>query len=335
MVKRICIYASIIISVILINSTLSAQENNVKKIHFRGGDVVQGYVIEMNAHIIRIMTESGKIVIHPAHDVIFLESIYDKNVTNKSKDPEQKDRVLGLWKKHSWEVRPELSHIEYEEPEVMQEKGFMYGIGGSYTYHDNIMMKAEGRYSYGKVDYIDHVNSGTIDNINDYIIECRGLIGRDYSFSYVFIVTPYAGFGYRYLNDDGSSMISTTGRHGYERESSYFYSPIGIEANFLLINDWTFGINVEFDIFWKGKQKSHLGEIAGHEDIENDQDDGYGVRGSIKLQKSRGNLDFIIEPFFRYWNIKESEATQDSTGTWWVEPKNNSTEIGIMFIVRF
>jgi len=333
MVKRICVFISVIITVILINSSLSAQENKVKQIHFKGGNIVQGHIIEMNTNIIKIMTESGKVVIRPVDDVVFIESLSGKNVKKNDTDIEQQDRVLGLWQKHSVELRPEISFIEYEEPDVMQEKGFMYGIGGSYAYHhDNIMLKMEGRYSYGQVDY---KNSGTIDNVDDHIIECRGLMGYDFSVAYIIIITPYAGFGYRYLNDDASGRMSSTGAYGYERESNYFYSPIGIETNFLLINDWSFGINFEFDIFWKGKQKSRLGGIAGYEDIENDQDDGYGVRGSAKLQKSSGTVDFIIEPFFRYWNIEESETTQDSMGRWWVEPKNNSTEVGILFTVRF
>lgn len=333
MVKRICVYMSIIITVIFINTSLAAKENKVKQIHFKGGTVVEGHVIEMNTNIIKILTESGKIVIRPADDVVFLENLPGKNVKANVTDIEQQDRVLGLWHKHSWELRPEISFIEYEEPDVMQEKGFMYGIGGSYAYHhDNIMLKMEGRYSYGQVDY---KNSGTIDNIDDYIIELRGLMGYDFSIAYIIIITPYAGFGYRYLNDNASGMMSSTGSYGYERESNYIYSPVGVETNFLLINDWSFGINFEFDIFWQGKQKSHLGEVAGYDDIENDQDNGYGVRGSIKLQKSNGTVDYIIEPFFRYWNIEESEATRDSAGRWWVEPKNNSTEVGIMFIVRF
>lgn len=333
MVKRICIYTSVLITILLISPSLEAKENKVKQIHFKGGTVVQGHVIEMNTSIIKIMTVSGKFIIRPADDVISLESISGENIKMIVTDIEQQDRVLGLWKKHSWELRPEISFIEYEEPDVMQEKGFMYGIGGSYAYHDNnIMLKMEGRYSYGQVDY---KNSGTIDNIDDYIFECRGLMGYDFSIAYIIIITPYAGLGYRYLNDDASGMISSTGAYGYERESNYFYSPIGVETNFLLINNWTFGINLEFDIFWQGKQKSHLGEVAGYDDIENDQDDGYGVRGSIKLQKSSGKVDYIIEPFFRYWNIEESEATRDSAGRWWVEPKNNSTEVGIIFTVRF
>jgi len=234
-------------------------------------------------------------------------------------------------KAKGWEVGAEMSHITYKEPGVMQEKGIMYGIDGSYVYHNNFMLKAEGRFSYGQVDY---KNSGTMDNIDDYILEFRGLGGYDFPVK-SFIFTPYIGFGYRYLNDDMGGRYSSTGAFGYERESNYFYSPIGIEVITPLKNEWFVGGTVEYDYFWEGKQKSYLGWKPGYYDIENDQDEGYGYRGSIKLEKKTVKIDFIIEPFVRYWNIKNSKITTDPGGTSWIEPKNNSTEIGCKFGTKF
>ncbi|PIV41068.1 MAG: hypothetical protein COS27_10960 [Nitrospirae bacterium CG02_land_8_20_14_3_00_41_53] len=70
------------------------------------------------------------------------------------------------------------------------------------------MLKAEGRLSYGWVDYS---NSGTMDDIDDYIWELRGLGGYDFSVLKASILTPYIGIGYRYLNDDMSGRVSSTG----------------------------------------------------------------------------------------------------------------------------
>jgi len=235
-------------------------------------------------------------------------------------------------KVHTWELGAEVSHITYKEPGVMEEKGMMSGIVGSYTYRSKFMLKADGRFSYGQVDY---KNSGTLDNIDDYILEFRGVGGYDFPILKASILTPYVGIGYRYLNDDMSGMTTSTGAHGYERESNYFYSPIGVTIITPLRNGWSVGAMLEYDIFWKGIQKSHLGEIPGYYDIENDQNDGYGLRCSIKFQKKAERVDFAIEPFIRYWNIKDSETTTDPGGTPWIEPKNNSTEIGIMLAVMF
>jgi len=238
--------------------------------------------------------------------------------------------------KHSGDLGTEISYIKYKEPGVMEEKGMMYGIVGSYTYRPKFMLKADGRFSYGQVDY---KNSGTLDNIDDYILEVRGVGGYDFSVFTASTLTPYIGIGYRYLNDDMTGTTST-GARGYERESNYLYSPIGVEVITPLKNDWSIGATLEYDYFWKGIQKSHLSDaIAGLSDIENDQNDGYGVRGSVKFQKKGEKLDFVIEPFIRYWNIKKSEETVITyTGTiigYGYEPKNNSTEIGIKFAAKF
>ena len=49
-----------------------------------------------------------------------------------------------LLKKHTFELAPEISYRIYKEPGVMKEKGMMYGLVGSYTYHNKLMLKAEG-----------------------------------------------------------------------------------------------------------------------------------------------------------------------------------------------
>src|SRR3989338_11513413 len=232
--------------------------------------------------------------------------------------------------KHSVDLGTEISYIKYKEPGVMEEKGMMYGIVSSYTYHNKLMLKANGRFSYGQVDY---KNSGTLNNIDDYTLEFRGLGGYDFSVFTASTLTPYIGIGYRYLNDDMTGTAST-GARGYERESNYLYSPIGVEiitphGSILLKNDWSIGATAEYDIFWWGLQKSHLSDTGlALNDIENDQDKGYGIRGSIKFQKKGEKLAFVIEPFIRYWNIKKSKETAVTySGTiigYGYEPKNNS-----------
>jgi hypothetical protein len=237
-----------------------------------------------------------------------------------------------LLKKHTFEVGPEISYRTYREPDVMKEKGMMYGLMGSYTYHSKIMLKAEGRFSLGSVDYS---NSGKIDDIEDFLLEIRGLGGYDFFLPDLGFITPFMGIGYRYLDDDSSGERSTTGYWGYDRESNYIYSPIGVSFITGLWNGWSFGATGEFDYFWWGKQKSHLSDVPGYYDISNRQKKGYGLRGSIIIQERFRNIDFRAEPFIRYWNIKNSEITVDPLGRSWIEPKNNSTEIGIMLGVRF
>ena len=240
--------------------------------------------------------------------------------------------------RHTWEIGPEISSIEYKEPNVMSQKGIMYGIDAAYTYHNGIMIKLAGRYSFGQVDY---QNSGTLNNIDDKIFEIRTLGGYDFKISSSFTMTPFIGLGYRYLKDDMAGKISSTGAKGYLRESNYYYSPIGIEAVNAFNNGWSASVILEYDYFWKGMQKSYMsGVLAGLNDPENDQKGGYGLRGSIIIKKQTERVFYAIEPFIRYWNIDKSEIQNLTyygtyTGRTVTEPKNESTEIGVKFMIGF
>lgn len=233
------------------------------------------------------------------------------------------------------EIGFETSHITYKEPGVMEEKGFMYGVIGALTYRNyNYMLSIEARGSMGQVDY-SSTSSGTLDNIDDNMWEVRGIGGYDFLISDTFAVTPYFGLGYRKLNDNMGGMRSTTGAAGYDREISYVYSPIGIDITKVFENSWGIKLRAEYDYFLDGTVKSHLGSIPGYYDIKNDQDKGYGARGSMMFKKIGETVNFIIEPFFRYWKIRDSKQTKDPGGSIWREPKNNSKEFGINLTIEY
>ena len=249
-----------------------------------------------------------------------------------------------LVKRHTWELGPEVSYIDYEEPGVMKEEGVMVGVAGSYVYRGwvepdvgNAMLKAEGGISFGQVGY---TGTGSIDNIGNYRLEFRGVGGYDFWLGESVTLTPYIGFGYRYLNDDSSGKISTTGAVGYERESNYLYSPVGLAILIDLEGSWSVGLTGEYDIFWKGIQLSHLSDaLPSLSDLENDQNSGYGVRGAVRIAKRGEKVDLVFEPFVRYWDIEQSELSLITfSGTivdFGFEPANNSTEYGMKITVQF
>jgi len=261
-------------------------------------------------------------------------------VTQVSFAQPAKDSKQEVILKSGAEIGFEVSHIKYEEPDFMEEEGIMYGLSGSYAVHQNkSMLKLDGRLTWGQVDYTSP-ESGDLNDINDYIFETRFSLGYDYSFSTTTIMTPYIGIGYRYLNDDTSGMVSSTGTMGYERESNYLYSPIGIDITSRIQNGWIIGATAEYDLFWYGLQRTHLEDIAvGLNALDNDQHEGWGVRGSVKIEKKSGNIDFVIEPFIRYWDIKKSDESVITYYNFIIgegyEPANNSTEWGIKLALKF
>ena len=247
------------------------------------------------------------------------------------------DRLL---RRSVYNIGPELYFFKYEEPGVMEEEGMFYGVAFGYTYRDWVpdspeqslsdnktMVRAEGRFAFGQVDYdgaVQDLETGeisplTIENIDDFALEGRLLLGADW-LDINTLRTLYAGIGYRYLNDDPSFHPA-----GYERESNYYYVPIGYEIDTNLRAGWSWVGRIEFDYLLWGLQRSHIYPV-----LKNRQNSGHGYRASIKLQKKGKNVMFVIEPFFRYWDIDKSDVEFG-----WLEPANETTEYGIQLSWMF
>jgi hypothetical protein len=244
-------------------------------------------------------------------------------------------------RKHTFEVGTETSYIKYKEPGVCEDYGWFVGPTFAYTYRGwlpftrtektDSVLRFEGRVLWGEVDY---KGTGRLEDIDDYILEFRGLLGYEIASSEKFTYMPYIGFGYRHLNDNFDKYLG-----GYDREANYFYSPIGIAGTLDINAGWYLTGNAEFDYLWWGKQRSTLTDVPGYlEDVENRQREGYGFRGSLMLKKEFGKLDFAFGPYLNFWHIADSESEYVST-IWgdrlMYEPRNKSTEVGARALIGF
>ena len=102
---------------------------------------------------------------------------------------------------------------------------------------------------------------------------------------------------------------------------------------------WKVAANLEWDIFLYGEQTSCLSDVnSGYPDLENDQDRGYGIRGSTRIVKEGEGVNLFFEPFFRYWRIHDSEVTTAVGNVYaysGLEPDNNTTEYGFKFGLQY
>ncbi|VEN74184.1 conserved exported hypothetical protein [Candidatus Desulfarcum epimagneticum] len=274
----------------------------------------------------------------------FLGTMYISSIVFAGESESETD----FFKTHTWEAGIELASYEYGEstekhPDFVNHDGLMKGFMAAYAYRDptDIVLKAEFAASFGDVDY-QSAGTGSDEGIDQYMHELRGVLGYDFDLHDSLSITPYTGFGYRYLVNDSSGMRSTSGHLGYKRESHYYYSPLGVEAVKRMENGWELAVSAEYDFLWKGKQISHVGffypNLGGA--AENKQDSGYGLRASVKIIR-RTNLTFVLEPFIRFWSVDISEpvVVPDTPGPGWVttiyEPENETTEIGVRLYIRF
>ena len=244
----------------------------------------------------------------------------------------------------SWKIAFEYDSVDYEEggwfslftddPSI---DGSLYGVDLAWTGHqpDGLMLQLGTGFVGGGLEYDGGTHSGTPvkEDTDDFIWRLRGLIGYDFEWAN-FALTPYTGIGYRYWNND------VGGPGGYEREIQYLYTPIGVETVAPIGDKWKWGLRGEYDLFWAGTVKSHLSDVLdGLNDLTNDQDDGYGVRGAVYFERRFENVSLGLELFIRYWNIDRSDR---DTLTFHgipvgegVEPKNDTVVSGFQVALVF
>ena len=69
-----------------------------------------------------------------------------------------------------------------------------------------------------------------------------------------------------------------------------------------------------------------------------EREEGYGLRGSVKLEKRFSKFGIFVEPFIRYWHIQNSEEAYAQMGPYVItiiEPKNETREYGLKIGLTF
>ena len=231
-----------------------------------------------------------------------------------------------------WEVGGQVSKYHYEEPGLMNLKGNQVGAVGAYTFTspNRVYSRIDLRAAYGKLKY-ESQGTGTLDDVPDWIVEARAVIGRDYLRGESIALSPYIGLGYRYLYNDLRGY-SSTGAVGYQRYSHYVYIPVGLTARFRTGERWVVAPTVEYDVFLGGRQYSQLSDTGiGFSDASNRQHDGYGYRASLMLESGR----WAFGPWLNYWKIKDSDTVPIGGGFVGMEPENWTREYGVELRYRF
>ncbi len=223
----------------------------------------------------------------------------------------------------------QFSNYHYQEPSLaMKNDGLKYGAAarGTLVLGWGFFLQADGRFAYGPVDY---EGSGTAKDKDDYFWDGRVMGGKDFILDRSVSVTPFGGIGYRFLFDDLRGTTST-GRVGYRRESQYLYAPMGLNPRLRLDSESRLSLSAEYDYLIAGTQTSYLTDVnAGYGDIVNQQNGGYGARGSLMYETSSWGLG----PFFNYWNINQSTTNCGITRCGF-EPHNQTMEYGLQLRYR-
>ncbi len=230
---------------------------------------------------------------------------------------EEKQR-FGLATQYGFQVGVAASNYRYSEPGFADTSGYKIGLEPSFSLplSDNGWFgRVDGRYANGKVNYAS--SSGSFGDITEWTYEIRATFGKDFIIGNSGI-SPYFGGGYRRLFNDINGVSG-----GYVRESNYYYLPLGVTHHIMLGSSARLATNLEFDYLTSGQQESKLGSL-GLTNITNEQNHGYGARGSIMAETPHWSAG----PWFSYWDIRPSGLAPLGSGLAGFEPSNHSYELG-------
>ena len=230
----------------------------------------------------------------------------------------------------------------------MHESGTFYGISGSVGYCGKKLFgpldfaRVEGTVARGDVGYTS-TSSGTIPVVHDSMVEARLLTGGSFKAANKVDLTPFTGFGYRKLNDNGSGLTSSSSSVFYDRESNYYYSPIGIEVSGAVSESWKIAGTLEYDLLWWGMQYSNITDANNayytySDNLKNRQHSGYGIRASVKAIRKVQSMSLAFEPFVRYWSIDRSDPMtiqKNGVDVAYGEPQNTTTQYGLAISMIF
>jgi hypothetical protein len=234
---------------------------------------------------------------------------------------------------HNFGIAAEVSSYEYKEPGLMKYTGTMYGVTADYLNSGGvgrikqttpIQLRARLNYMQGKLKYDGaYMSGGSLKYSGEkhYFVDTIFAGGLEAKLGENSSVSPYLGFGYRYLQDKGDAHPAS-----YKREQVYYYLPMGADWKITPATTWMISFNTEFDILLRGENTTHLGG-----EMEFRQKSGYGLRASAKVEKNLQSVGIFAEPFFRYWNISESDTNQYG----FYEPKNRTQEFGLRIGASF
>jgi len=235
-----------------------------------------------------------------------------------------------------------LSSYSYQEPSVSVG---MTAINYGLEYQKTSLLSG-GQFLLSGIDYAAgtdrYSGSGTL-NVPKYYYNAKLAIGTDWVYGSQ-IVSSYIGFGYRFLNQTGGGMTTSTGAVMYDRQSTYLYIPVGLKQRSLTVDGGMLESSFELDYLLSGNQFSGLSVInnfgyTGSNDITTRQTSGYGLNASFMYKRPDG---WSLGPYWKYWNISNSDLatwTYKSGSTSYTksmyEPANTTEEFGFKALYQF
>ncbi len=214
---------------------------------------------------------------------------------------------------------------------IFHAKSFMFGYEMEHIFGNPLY---DGKMYGYENDSLQKSDNNRTTNY-DRITELRVLSGVDF-FNKSRLLTPYIGFAFFRWRDEYS------GDESYQKNSIYYYVPIGMEISFQLDNKWLCKVRVEYDLIVGGNAKTFLGDAyPDANDPENKIKFGeaFGLKLTSDFKaKISDDFAFVFQPYVSYWKVNETDSTTAKFGDQrfdFIESENEITQFGLRIGLEF
>jgi|GEM_PF-4742801 len=253
-------------------------------------------------------------------------------------------------------------YFNYREPYLdISISGLVSGLQGSYKKtFSACSFKIQSEFVNGNLTYDGYLNDHQISDgstcitfsdpsplrfsSNLWYSDSVLLVGKSF-IKRTYSVTPYAGLGFRYLNNPKNQDI----RSDYSREITYLYLPMVVEFQKSISKKSFWGITGEVDILIAGSVEARLSDVSEkYNDLKFHQSLGGSVKlAGIYMHEISGYV-ISVKPFLDMWVVDDSDTdvlkyngsrviTKYSDGNYrdYCEPANITLTAGLQFNIRF
>ena len=253
-------------------------------------------------------------------------------------------------------------YFHYSEPDVgISYSGLVSGLQGDFRKSfPAFSLKLRSEFMSGRLSYDGQLNTHQMADGSAQVSENSGaaisydadlwysdsvaLLGKSFS-KKKYRITPYAGLGYRYLNNPENSSVP----YDYSRQVSYLYLPLALEIEKTGSPEYSWGLVGEIDILLHGSAKADISDASdNYNNLEFDQSLGGAVKVAGFYNRQLLGLSVSVKPFIDVWFVDSSDTdvlTYDGTrvlvrsadGSYgdYCEPANVTMTAGLQLDVMF
>lgn len=180
----------------------------------------------------------------------------------------------------------------------------------------------------GSLNY-DSRSSGYVSGVDNFIFTLENSL----NYCSNTVLCASAGYGFRYLDNDATVRVTSSGYSGYERENYLHYLPFGIKYHMNLYQKYfsSLQLRTKYYLMLDGRQVSHVSRFGYDTDITNKQNSGFGVDASVRLYAN--DKKWFYGARYQYWKVDISDTVDvpyHGSTTTATEPENTTTIAGII-----